>query len=432
MKRKTTRLIHPIQTKEHERLPNFGAAKTPIYAASTYIFESAEAGAATFALQQERPVEGEPAPFNYARMGHPNLVQVEGQLVALEGRSVGPISELPDEALAFESGMAAITTSLLALLKPGSMLAYTTPLYGGTRQFLKDFLEPWGIHCVPLRQSLLFSEPKIAQGPSLKEPPEHHPSEVSQWANQISGEIGRIPDLLYIETPANPTNQIWSWESLRKLVEYWSVSGNKPVVMADNTYLGPCWQYPLEEGADLVVYSATKSMGGHSDLICGTCVGDATLIRRIRPLRNKLGNTASPFTAWLLSRSLETVQIRMQVAQSNARFLAERLRQHPGVQNLAYPGSGAMISLWLNGGQDHCIAWKFLNQLRCIQQAVSLGSNESLACHPASTTHSGVDPVERKEFRISDNLVRLSVGLEDVEDLWEDLQQALEHAFPQT
>jgi methionine-gamma-lyase len=235
--------------------------------------------------------------------------------------------------------------------------------------------------------------------------------------------------MLYIETPANPTNQIWSWNLLRKLVQHWSASGNKPVVMADNTYLGPCWQHPLEEGADLVVYSATKSMSGHSDLICGTCVGDADLIRRIRPLRNKLGNTASPFTSWLLSRSLETVQLRMQAAQTNALILAERLRQHPAVQYIAYPGSGAMISLWLQGEEEQRIAWKFLNQLRCIKQAVSLGSNESLACHPASTTHSGVHPDERKAFRISDNLVRLSVGIEDAEDLWEDLQQALEQAL---
>ena len=405
-KRKATRLIHPVEPSNQAFLPNYGSAKTPLYASSTYIFESAEAGAATFALQQGRAVDHEPAPFNYARLGHPNLVQVEGQLVALEGRSHGHISDMPDEALAFESGMAAITTSLLALVKPGSVLAYTTPLYGGTLQFFKDFLEPWGIPCIPMRQSFQNSSPYPPQSP--------------------------IPDILYIETPANPTNETWSWNQLRTLVEYWANSGQRPVVMADNTYLGPCWQQPLEEGADLVLYSATKSMSGHSDLVCGACVGDASLVRRIRTLRNKLGNTASPFTAWLLSRSLETVQLRMQAAQSNARILAERLGQHPGIQDLAYPGSGAMLSLWMNGGEGHRIAWKFLNSLGCIQQAVSLGSNESLACHPASTTHSGMHPLERKEFRISDNLIRLSVGLENVEDLWEDLQQALEHAFAAT
>lgn len=429
MKRKATRLIHPVQNEEHESPKNFGAAKTPIYTASTYIFESAEAGAATFALQQGRPVEHEPAPFNYSRMGHPNLRQVEEQLVALEGRDAGLISALPDQALAFESGMAAISTSMLALLKPGSVLAYTTPLYGGTRQFLKDFLEPWGIHCLPLTPPGTQTSQSNLSQPCEDSPEGSDSGILAQWAEQVKQIHNRTPDMLYIETPANPTNAIWSWDLLRQLVQYWSATGPKPVVMADNTYLGPCWQHPLEEGADLVVYSATKSMSGHSDLVCGTCVGDADLIRRIRPLRNKLGNTASPFTAWLLSRSLETVQLRMQAAQNNARILAERLRQHPAIQDLAYPGSGAMISLWLQGGQDHRTAWKFLNQLRCIQQAVSLGSNESLACHPASTTHSGVHPDERQEFRISDNLVRLSVGIEDVEDLWEDLQQALEQAL---
>ncbi|NDC71955.1 MAG: PLP-dependent transferase [Sphingobacteriia bacterium] len=403
MKRKATKLIHPVQPTEPGVLPHFGAAKTPLYASSTYLFESAEAGAATFALQQGRAVEHEPAPFNYARLGHPNLVQVEGQLVALEGRERGQIGGMPDEALAFESGMAAITTSLLALVKPGSVLAYTTPIYGGTLQFFKDFLEPWGIQCLPLRQG---------------QPTESHDPAPSP-----------IPDILYIETPANPTNEQWSWDRMRTWVDQWASNGKRPVVMADNTYLGPCWQHPLEEGADLVLYSATKSMSGHSDLVCGACVGDASLVRRIRPLRNKLGNTASPFTAWLLSRSLETVQLRMQAAQSNARIIAQRLSQHPGIQSLAYPGSGAMLSIWLNGGEDHRIAWRFLNSLRCVQQAVSLGSNESLACHPASTTHSAMDPKERKEFRITDNLVRLSVGIEDVEDLWEDLQQALEQAF---
>jgi methionine-gamma-lyase len=402
MKRKATRLIHPVPSDPEGTLPNFGAAKTPIYASSTYIFESAEAGAATFASQQGRPVNHDPAPFNYSRLGHPNLVQVEAQLVALEGRQAGPISKLPDEALAFESGMAAITTSLLALLKPGSVMAYTTPLYGGTRQFMKDFLEPWGIRCIALPQDY---KPSI-------------------------DELGQTPDLLYIETPANPTNRVWSWNLIREIQEHGSSSAKKPVVIADNTYLGPCWQQPLVEGADLVVYSATKSMSGHSDLVSGACIGDAALIRRIRPLRNKLGNTASPFTAWLLSRSLETVQLRMQAAQTNAKILADRLRQHRAVQDLAYPDCGAMLSIWLMGGHDHRIAWDFLNRLGLIQQAVSLGSNESLACHPASTTHSGVDPVELQEFGITGNLVRLSVGLEDVEDLWDDLQQALEHALP--
>jgi methionine-gamma-lyase len=231
-----------------------------------------------------------------------------------------------------------------------------------------------------------------------------------------------------VETPANPTNQIWDWDHLNALKTAWSSTGQRVLLLADNTYLGPCWQKPLEQGADLSLYSATKSMSGHSDLVSGACIGDATLIRGIRSWRNKLGNTASPFTSWLLSRSLETVELRMEATQRNAQILVPRLREHPGIQRLEYPGSGAMLSIWLQGPENHTKAWKFLNALRIIQLAVSLGSNESLACHPASTTHSGVDPSERSQHGIGESLVRLSIGIEDPEDLWEDLLKALEAA----
>lgn len=394
MKRRSTQLIHP----DTSRAKSEGAVKTPIYASSTYLFESAEAGAATFALQQGRPVDHEPAPFNYARLGHPNLETVEAQLLAVEGGQAGV-----HDALAFESGMAAITTTLLSLLKPGSVLVTTTPLYGGTRQFIRDFLEPWGLRTYALQPS--------------------------STAEQVLKDLdGRIPSILYVETPANPTNQIWDWKLLKDLKTSWGSSGQRVILLADNTYLGPCWQKPLELGADISLYSATKSMSGHSDLICGACVGDATLIRSIRSWRNKLGNTASPFTAWLLSRSLETVELRMQATQRNAQILVPRLREHPGIQRLEYPGSGAMISIWLNGPENRNNAWKFLNALKIIQLAVSLGSNESLACHPASTTHSGVDPEERKQHGIGEPLLRLSIGIEDPEDLWEDLLNALDAA----
>jgi len=299
--------------------------------------------------------------------------------------------------------MAAITTTLLSLLKPGSVLVTTTPLYGGTRQFIRDFLEPWGIRTYGLQPG--------------------------STAEQVLKDLdGVTPSILYVETPANPTNQIWNWDHLNALKTAWSSAEQRVLLLADNTYLGPCWQKPLEHGADLSLYSATKSMSGHSDLVCGACVGDATLIRGIRSWRNKLGNTASPFTSWLLSRSLETVELRMEATQRNAQILVPRLREHSGIQRLEYPGSGAMISIWLHGPENHTNAWKFLNALRIIQLAVSLGSNESLACHPASTTHSGVDPMERSQHGIDESLVRLSIGIEDPEDLWEDLLKGLEAA----
>jgi methionine-gamma-lyase len=167
-------------------------------------------------------------------------------------------------------------------------------------------------------------------------------------------------------------------------------------------------------------------MSGHSDLVCGACIGETSLIKVIRSWRNKLGNTASPFTSWLLSRSLETVTLRMQASQQNAQILAPLLARHPAVERLVYPGAGSMLSLWLQGPDNPKKAWAFLNQLKIIQLAVSLGSNESLACHPASTTHSGVDPKERHQHGIDERLIRLSIGIEDPEDLWEDLEAALE------
>lgn len=392
MKRRNTRLIHP--DSKHPK--SVGAIKTPVYASSTYRFESAEAGAATFALQQGREVHHEAAPYNYARLGHPNLDTVEAQLLAVENREPGA-----SDALAFESGMAAITTTLLALLEPGAVLVTTTPLYGGTRQFIRDFLEKWGIRTWALE-------------------PTHTAEQVLQGVN------GVVPSVLYVETPANPTNQTWDWDYLVNLKKTWAATGSNVWMIADNTYWGPCWQNPLDLGADLTLYSATKSMSGHSDLVCGACIGDASLIKVIRSWRNKLGNTASPFTSWLLSRSLETVTLRMKAAQDHAQILAPRLAQHPAVERLVYPGAGAMLSLWLHGPDNHNKAWAFLNELQVIQLAVSLGSNESLACHPASTTHSGIDPKERQQHGIDERLIRLSIGIEDPEDLWEDLLAALE------
>ncbi|MGA1665828.1 MAG: trans-sulfuration enzyme family protein [Bacteroidia bacterium] len=392
MKRRITRLIHP-DTKNPK--PD-GAVKMPVYASSTYRFESAEAGAATFAWQQGREVLHPPAPYNYARLGHPNLDTVEAQLLAVENREPGAW-----DALAFESGMAAITTTLLALLKPGAVLVTTTPLYGGTRQFIRDFLEPWGIRTWGLE-------------------PSHTAEQVLEAMN------GVVPSVLYVETPANPTNQIWDWDYLGNLKKTWAASGSRVLMIADNTYWGPCWQNPLDLGADLTLYSATKSMSGHSDLVCGACIGETSLIKVIRSWRNKLGNTASPFTSWLLSRSLETVTLRMQASQQNAQILAPLLARHPAVERLVYPGAGSMLSLWLQGPDNPKKAWAFLNQLKIIQLAVSLGSNESLACHPASTTHSGVDPKERHQHGIDERLIRLSIGIEDPEDLWEDLEAALE------
>jgi methionine-gamma-lyase len=231
-------------------------------------------------------------------------------------------------------------------------------------------------------------------------------------------------------------------------------------LVVDNTFLGPIWQRPLEHGADLVVYSATKYLGGHSDLIAGAVLGDADLVGRITATRLVLGTIASPHTAWLLLRSLETLRIRTQAQEANARILADHLAAHPKVARVAYlghlrPGDpdhgiyerqclgpGAMISIWLDPGDGHtgdgrdeadpgdecdaeAAAFRFLDALRVIRLAVSLGSTESLAQHPATLTHVGVPIEERRRLGITASLIRLSVGIEHPDDLLADLDRAL-------
>jgi methionine-gamma-lyase len=216
------------------------------------------------------------------------------------------------------------------------------------------------------------------------------------------------------------------------------------LVAVDNTFLGPLWQHPLKQGADLVLYSATKYIGGHSDVIAGVCLGSAELIGQVKSLRTILGTVAGPWTSWLLLRSLETLKLRMTSQMKNARYVANFLAEHPKVERVYYLGHlaetepqytiyrkqclapGAMIAFDIVGGEAQ--AFRFLNALRLIKLAVSLGGTESLAEHPATMTHADVDPGERIAMGIGEQMVRLSIGVEHPEDLIADLEQALEAA----
>lgn len=262
---------------------------------------------------------------------------------------------------------------------------------------------------------------------------------------QILVESGHAKKLkmIYVETPANPTNDLIDIEMCNAIAKKFSTPDRKVLVTVDNTYMGPLWQHPLKHGADIVLYSATKYIGGHSDVIAGAAVGSKEIIGKIKKSRTFFGTMIDPHTSWLLMRSLETLKIRMEAAAINAEKVADYLSHHPKVEKVYYLGytaknnpeqvsiftkqylsNGAMLSFDIIGGEKE--AFTFLNNLKHIKLAVSLGGTESLAEHPASMTHSDVPYEEKQELHITDKLVRLSIGIENYKDIIWDIEQALE------
>ncbi|QSE97919.1 cystathionine gamma-synthase family protein [Fulvivirga lutea] len=391
-----------------------GAIKSPIFQTSTFAFESAEAGKAFFevAYGLREKNEGEELGLIYSRLNNPDLEILENRLT---------LWDEAEDAAVFESGMSAITTALLQFLSPGDLILHSNPIYGGTDHFIKHVLPRFQINVIGFDP--LESEEDIIQK-----------IEASGCADRLK--------MVYVETPANPTNHLIDLELCRRVADYFSKE-EKALVVVDNTYMGPIWQHPLKFGADLVIYSATKYIGGHSDVIAGACLGSKEHIAKIKEMRTFLGNMAGPWTGWLLLRSLETLKIRMEKQAENAAYVFNVIKDHPKVERIGYLGAikegtpqyeifkkqytsaGAMLSIILKGGEKE--AFKFLNSLKLIKLAVSLGSTESLAQHPASMTHAGVDHDEKIKFGIKDSLVRLSVGVENPADLVWDIEQALEH-----
>jgi methionine-gamma-lyase len=249
--------------------------------------------------------------------------------------------------------------------------------------------------------------------------------------------------MLYVETPANPTNALVDIAMCAEVARHYSTSDRKVVLAVDNTFLGPLWQHPLAHGADLVLYSATKYIGGHSDVIAGACLGSAALMQRVKTMRTFLGTMAGPWTSWLLLRSLETLKVRMERQLTTAQTVAAYLAKHPAVERVYYPGAyaneadaallarqssagGAMISFDVRGGEAE--AFRVLNALQLVKLAVSLGGTESLAEHPATMTHADVPAEVKARLGVTDQLIRLSVGVEHPDDLITDLEQALARA----
>lgn len=391
-----------------------GAIKCPIFQTSTFVFKTAEEGKAFFeiayGLREKEPKEE--LGLIYSRINNPNLEILENRLCLWDDA---------DDCAVFESGMSAISTVLLEFLKPGDLLVYSNPVYGGTDHFINHFLPSIGV-------SVLGIQPNQS-------------AEQVQEMIERSGKAANL-SMIYLETPANPTNHLIDIESFTNLAKRYSTSEKKVLTAVDNTYMGPLWQHPLKHGADLVVYSATKYIGGHSDLIAGAVLGNQEVMTRVKILRTFLGNMISPNTAWLLLRSLETLKVRMDQQTRGAQEVAKYLSTHSKVESINYLGllsedseqykiykkqcaaPGAMITIHVKGGEKQ--AFELLNHLKLMKLAVSLGGTESLAQHPMTMTHAGVDPEQRKRMNITDKTVRLSIGVEDAKDLIWDLEQAFE------
>lgn len=391
-----------------------GAVKSPIFMTSTFVFKSAEEGKAFFELAYglREKEQGEEPGLIYSRINNPDLEILENRLA---------LWEQADDCAVFESGMSAITTAMLEFLSPGDLLLHSAPVYGGTDHFIHYFLKKIGVESVCFKAGMQKAEilEKL----------------------QATGKADRLA-MIYVETPANPTNTIIDLRMCREIADHFGNAEKHVYLAVDNTYMGPLWQHPLQHGADMVLYSATKYIGGHSDLIAGACTGSAEVIKRIKTLRTFLGNMASPHTGWLLMRSLETLKIRMEQQCRNAQEVARFLSAHPKIKKVHYLGlipedspareiydrqyeaPGAMMSFEIDGGEKE--AFRFLNALKLMKLAVSLGSTESLVEHPATMTHAGVDPEHRREFGISESLVRISVGVEHYEDIIWDISQALD------
>jgi methionine-gamma-lyase len=392
-----------------------GAVKCPIFQTSTFAFRSAEDGKAFFeAAYGLRPGSSTEEPgLIYSRINNPDLQILEERLTLWENA---------EAALAFSTGMSAISTTLLTLLRPGDVLVHSDPLYGGTEFLIDKVLPAFGVQGV----SFAAGYP----GRSLNE------------ALALARERGRCP-VIFLETPANPTNGLVDIAHCAAAASAVARQTDaRPLVVVDNTFLGPLWQHPLEHGADIVVYSLTKYVGGHSDLVAGGCLASGALIAPIRSMRTILGTTLDPHTGWLLLRSLETLKLRMTCSMKNARVVAEFLADHPKVRRVHYlgflvPGDpqydifhaqciapGSTFSFDIHGGEAE--AFRVLDRLQLVRLAVSLGGTESLMEHPATMTHADVPPEKQLEMGITPAMLRISVGIEHPDDVIADLRQALD------
>ena len=410
--KKTPRvLVRPdteILTRGYDPRLSVGSARPAVFRSSTYVFSSPESAERAFAvaLGKIRPAEDEDVELIYSRLSHPNAEILEDRLVPLEAGATS--------AAVFNSGMAAISTLILTLCRPGTSVIYTVPVYGGTHLLLHAVLEPFGVRPVPVRAGDSTAlRHAIAETESLR--------------------------LVFIETPANPT---LCMTDIVAAVQAAGERTERPVVAVDNTFMGPVFQHPLQLGADLCVYSATKYLAGFSDMLGGVVTAvDSELVSHLRSTRATLGNILQPDECWLLDSRLPTVSLRMNKQSKNAERSVDALVGHERVERIHYPGlfedpeqkriyraqcdyPGGIFSLELRGGKQ--AAFDFLRRLRITKNAVSLGAMESLACHPATTTHSEMTPNQLDRAGVTQGLVRVSVGIENWRDLLREYTEALD------
>ena len=385
------------------------AVKPPMHPASTFVFPDARTGAAH--METAYGVEGAETPpdgYIYSRLGNPTLRMAEVRLAAWDDS---------EDAALFASGMAAISTTLLAWSGADRPVWFVGPLYGGSHHFLEEVLPDMGRDVREIKS-------------------------LEDLDHALYAVEGKLPGIIYLETPANPTMHLQRIRTAAEWAATHNPSDHRILVMVDNTYLGPVLQRPLEEGADVVLYSATKYLGGHSDLIAGGASGSAEVMGRVKEFRTFLGGMLDPHSAWMLARSMETLHVRVERQQDNAGHLLAHLRELCGPEAIRSAwkedlsamgedisiaeeqqrGGGSMIGLTVPGGREGAFA--FLDALTVFKLAVSLGSTESLAEHPASMTHAGVPAEAKVRMGITEGFVRLSVGLEHPEDLKEDVTQA--------
>ena len=383
-RRPRTRAVHaPNRTR--------GPISTPVIHSATFSFPSLDA-------MMEAQASG-PAGAFYQRYGHPTLRACEERLAALEGA---------EEALLFSSGMGAISAAFLAHLRAGDHVVALHQCYGGTLNLLAWGAERlgWSVDLVDARR------------------PE-------SWAAAFRP----TTRIFHIESPTNPTVDIVDLAHAATFAH-----ARDALLTVDNTFASPVAQRPLEHGADLTLYSATKSIGGHGDLLAGSAAGSRRAIEPLWKARKVFGAVPDPQLAWLIERSLKTLALRVEAANANALELAKRLAAHAGVERVLYPGLpghsghavakrqmelgfGPVVSFEVRGGQEAAVA--VVEALQVVLHAPSLGGVESLASLPAYTSHAGRTPAQREEAGIGEGMVRVSVGIEDVEDLWADLERAI-------
>ena len=391
-----------------------GSVKPPVFLTSTFVFATAEEGKAFFDFTSGRrePGPDDTSGLVYSRFNHPNSEIVEDRLAAYEQG---------EAALVFSSGMSAIATTILATVRPGDVILHSQPLYGGTETLLTRTLMNFGIategflNGTDAAEITAASDRAAARGPV---------------------------SMILIETPSNPTNTLVDFALIGAAADRLETTqGRRPLIACDNTLLGPVFQKPLLHGVDISLYSLTKYVGGHSDLIAGAAIGSRAHIKPIRLLRGAIGTQLDPHSCWMLGRSLETLSLRMHAAERNAREVAAFLRAHARVAAVhaltmlpegsathrtfeaQCTGGGSTFSFEIVGGEPEAFA--MLNALQVFKLAVSLGGTESLASHPASTTHSGVPAAMRARTGIGPGTIRVSIGIEHPDDLIADLAQAL-------